>query len=360
MFATTTLVGLALIGLENAALAADIDEVTPSAHTQVELAAPGPQVQERRQSHSSSKSKGDRTITRSAARNGNGKEVHRVTATNGHKTVTATRGTSPHNTRVQVSRSNGDRSGSREWDHTPNRSPHPAQHVGNDHGRPGYGPRYDVRGGWRHGHTVRYAYVRPYHGVFVYGPRPAAHVHYVGARGPVQVVQQDLPERAVDRDDSFALGVKGGSLLSAKDGLSYGDPGIGAFARYRPEESVGLELALSHHAGSYPGPQSRTQTQVAGSLELFAFPWTRVSPYVLGGVTWNGRNVTNEVWTGETYESFESGLAQWGLHGGVGLEIALGKSVALDLEGRYIGWLARERGDAPGAVQATGGLLVHF
>jgi hypothetical protein len=202
--------------------------------------------------------------------------------------------------------------------------------------------------------------VRPYHGVFVYGPRPATHVRYVHASGPGRVVRQDLPERAVDREGSVALGVRGGSLLSGSDGYVYGDPGIGGFLRLRPEESVGLELGVSHHGGRFPSTETRAQTQVAGSLELFAFPWTRVSPYVLGGVTWNARNEIDEVFAGGESSMLENSYAQWGLHGGLGLELALGKSAAIDLEARTIGWLNRAPGDAPLALQATGGLLFHF
>jgi hypothetical protein len=213
----------------------------------------------------------------------------------------------------------------------------------------------------RHAPHVRYAHVRPYHGVFVYGPRPTTHVRYVHAGpGPVRVVRDDLPEREVDREGSVALGIRGGSLISGSDGYLVGDPGVGGFLRVRPEESVGLELALSHHAGRFPAEETRAQTQVAGSVELFAFPWTRVSPYLLGGVTWNGRTETDEFVSGNTFTTLETSYAQWGLHGGLGLELALGRSAAIDLEARTIGWLNREHGDAPLALQATGGLLFHF
>ena len=46
---------------------------------------------------------------------------------------------------------------------------------------------------------------------------------------------------------------------------------------------------------------------------------------------------------------------------GLGLELALGKSVALDFEGKYNGWLdERLAGEAPGAEQLTGGRAFHF
>lgn len=209
--------------------------------------------------------------------------------------------------------------------------------------------------------TVRYTNVRPYHGVFVYGPRPVTHVHYVHTGpGPVRVEKTDLPKRAIDREDSFALGLKGGSMISGtSDGQVYGDPGLGLVGRYRPAESLGLELGLSNHTSLIPA--TRTQTQLSGSFELFAFPWTRVSPYALAGVTWNGANVQSEVWNGVGYETTRTMDSQWGLHAGLGLEFGIGKSVAFDLEGRYIGWVdERLPYEAPGALQATAGLLVHF
>ncbi|MEQ1570590.1 MAG: outer membrane beta-barrel protein, partial [Myxococcota bacterium] len=212
-------------------------------------------------------------------------------------------------------------------------------------------------------HHVRYGHVYPYHGVFVYGPRPVTHVHYVHETGPVQVKRADLPKREIDRNESLAVGLKGGSLISGTESGPYSDPGLGLAARYRPAESVGLELALTHHGQTVDPLNSRSQTQVAGSVELFAYPWTRVSPYVLGGVTLNSASIADDVWTGESYTSTASKGGQLGLHGGLGLELALGKSVALDLEGRYIGWVtpsALEVQTAPGALQATAGLMVHF
>lgn len=213
-------------------------------------------------------------------------------------------------------------------------------------------------------HTVRYTHVRPYHGIFVYGPRPVTHVQYVqGGPGPVEVERADLPKRAIDRENSIGIGLKGGSMLSSTStGDVYGDPGLALVGRYRPAESVGLELAVGHHGSGYVDPVgSRSQTQVAPSVELFAFPWTRVSPYALGGVTWNSANVSDEVWNGNGYDLATNTDSQWGLHAGLGLELALGNNFALDFEGRYIGWLdERLEGEAPGAIQATAGLQVYF
>lgn len=214
--------------------------------------------------------------------------------------------------------------------------------------------------------TVVYRRVTPVHGVFVYGPPVRHHHHYhtSSATSTVRVQQAHLPERAVDRDDTLAIGLKAGSLLSGTEtGQLYGDLGLGLMGRYRPAESVGLQLDLSHHAGEsvFNGSSSvRNQTQVAGSVALFAFPWTRVSPYALGGVTWNARSLHDEYYGVESTTLVGVNDALWGLHGGLGLELALGDSFALDLEGRYVGWLDRGPVDPLGAIQGTAGLTFHF
>ncbi len=208
--------------------------------------------------------------------------------------------------------------------------------------------------------TVHYRTVRPYHGVFVYGPSPSHHHHY-GSSGPAQVRQKHMPERAVERDNSVAVGLKVGSLASGYDhGSIYSDVGVGLAGRYRPAETVGLQLDLTHHAQSWAADTERSQTIAAGSVQLFAFPWTRVSPYAIGGVTYDARNIQDDIYEGSATVIANDSL--WGLHGGLGLEFALGQSLALDLEGRYIGYLDKSPTDPslPGAFQFTGGLMVHF
>ena len=172
-----------------------------------------------------------------------------------------------------------------------------------------------------------------------------------------------MPERAVDRTNSVAVGLKMGSLTSGyADGPVYSDLGLGLAGRYRPAESVGLQLDLSHHSQSWSTESERSQTMAAGNVQLFAFPWTRVSPYVLGGVTYDARNLHDDIATGNGSATVIANDALWGLHAGLGLELALGQNLALDFEGRYIGYLDKSPTDPslPGALQLTGGLMVHF
>lgn len=186
--------------------------------------------------------------------------------------------------------------------------------------------------------------VSPATGVFVYGPAPRYHRMYRGAPGPVAAAH--IPMRRVDRNNSFALGVKGGTFFSGTDGGGlYSDPGLGLMARYRPVETVGLQFDLTHHGSRW---EDRQQTQAAASVGLFAFPWTRVSPYVLGGVTWNSQSVLDG-------DALSNDLLT-GLHGGAGLQFGIGQRVGLEFEGRYIGYLARDGASPLGALQGTVGL----
>lgn len=211
---------------------------------------------------------------------------------------------------------------------------------------------------------THYPHVRPYHGVFVYGPAPVYHQQYVASSGPVTVQEAHLPERKIDRENSLAVGIRGGSFMGGYDtAAGFSDPGLGLNVRYRPDETVGLEVALSHY-GMESDDSMRTNTVGQASVELFAWPWTRVSPYVLAGLTGAGRDFEDDYLDTrtDTVQHLSHSDVQWGPHAGLGIEFALGKSVALDLEARYIGFLTAGGDDPtlPGAVQTTAGVMVHF
>ncbi len=236
--------------------------------------------------------------------------------------------------------------------------------------RPGHrGPTRVVVGHARpHVTHVRYTHVRPYHGVFVYGPPPVTHNHYhsrpaMAPNGQVKVKKSDLPQRFVDRDNSFAIGLKGGSMWSGYfDANAYADAGVGINARYRPDEAIGLDVAIQHHDQTWSPNSERSQTMMSGSVELFAYPWTRVSPYVIGGLTYTSRDIEDEIFQTDRVNLIETGQPLIGPHAGLGVEFALGKTVALDLEARYTGYLNRKPTDAslPGALTTTAGLMFHF
>lgn len=206
---------------------------------------------------------------------------------------------------------------------------------------------------------VKFHVVRPYHGVFVYGPRPVYHSHYHGSN--VSVSNGHMPQRQVNRDDTLAVGLRMGSLYGGYSaGSAYADLGLGFNLRYRPEESLGLEFALqSYNQENFDSSRHQTVGQV--SAELFAFPWTRVSPYVLTGVTFTGRNIDDDYYDAGVRTAMANDVLT-GLHGGIGIEFAIGDRVALDLEARYVGYLDKPIQDAhwPGGFQTTAGLLYHF
>lgn len=198
--------------------------------------------------------------------------------------------------------------------------------------------------------------LNPLHGTLVYGPKPSTHHKYQNAgdrKRPTVVPKRDLPERSVDRKGSLAAGLRAGTMVHGyDDGSSHSDLGIGLMGRYRVFEAFGLEVGVSRHADALFGAE-RGQTLLSGSGEIFLFPWSRMSPYALVGVTSNSRNQV---------PGMSEPTSLLGPHAGIGLELALGKSLAIDLEGRAIGWSnpGPEETANPVALTATGGLTFHF
>ncbi|GDX81883.1 hypothetical protein LBMAG42_36940 [Deltaproteobacteria bacterium] len=216
---------------------------------------------------------------------------------------------------------------------------------------------YHWYGPWRAGHPHYW-----YHGVFVYGPP----VVYVGGGGGGDDAgggggsRAKEPKREVSRAGDWSIGVRGGSYLSGfQDGSGYGDAGLGIAARYRPIEPLGFEVAWTYHDATWSGNTSRIQQPLMVSAELFAFPWSRVSPYVLAGVTMTDRNIAQPSVFGQTFAT-EQDL--WGPHGGLGIEFGLGKSASLNFDARFIGYVNKPVDDLAraGAVQANMGLNFYF
>jgi opacity protein-like surface antigen len=209
-------------------------------------------------------------------------------------------------------------------------------------------------------HTYHY---RPYHGIFVYGPRPTHHHYYSTTSGAQPVQQKHMPTRKVDRAGTLAVGVRSGSYLGAYEGSEgYGDFGLGLTARYRPEEAFGLELAVSKHDETWGTGTERSQMVSSASAQLFATPWSRVSPFLTGGLTMNNRSVDETYFDSQGMQTYEGNDTVWGPHVGLGIEFGIGQNVALDFEARAIGYVNNGPDDptVPGAVQTSGGLLVHF
>ena len=205
-------------------------------------------------------------------------------------------------------------------------------------------------------------------GVFYYNPPPRRHNVVVvnrSASGASSSQSTTKPTRAVNRDGDIAFGLRGGTYgTEYLGGGGYSDMGVGLTARFRPVESIGLEVAYEHHSQNFEDNTERINNPLQTSVQVYAFPWTRVSPYATLGLTWNNRTITDNYYNGETFrqEVAQADDTLFGPHAGLGLELALGDSAALNFEGRYINYLNVTQDDvsAPGAVQGTAGLNFYF
>ncbi len=201
------------------------------------------------------------------------------------------------------------------------------------------------------GKKVRIDEVSPVHGVLLYGPKLGTHDKYEkrtkGKKSAV-VKKKDLPVREVSRGESFAVGLTAGTMMhGTTEDERFSDLGLGIKGRYRPVEFAGIELGVARHGSSLLGGE-RGQTLFSASGEVFAFPWSKLSPYALVGVTLNQRGPDTAALTGA--------------HGGVGIEYTVQNNIALDLEGRMTGWLNRDEADttSPLATSITAGVVFHF
>ena len=205
-------------------------------------------------------------------------------------------------------------------------------------------------------------------GVFYYNPPPRRHRTVVVNRtvtGSKAGRADTAPTRAIDRNGDFAIGLRGGTYgTEYLGGGGYSDAGIGLTARFRPVEAVGLEVAYEHHSQNFEEDTERINNPLQTSVQVYAFPWTRVSPYATLGLTWNSRSLTDSYYNIETfsYDVAEAEDTLFGPHAGLGLELALGENAALNFEGRYINYLNVEADDvsAPAAVQGTAGVNFYF
>jgi opacity protein-like surface antigen len=202
-----------------------------------------------------------------------------------------------------------------------------------------------------------------YHGVFIYGPAPSHHHHYHSTGGVAQVEAAPLPDRKIDRNDTFALGVHAGGYVGGyDDGATFADNGVGAKLRYRPVEAVGLELGYTVYDDSFDSASERRTDLLQPSVQLFVAPWSRVSPYISLGATYSKRSYDDQWSDGVAVYSTQVQDSALGAHGGLGLELAIGKSAALGVEARYIHSLNVDGEDpsSPGALQGIGGLSFYF
>lgn len=206
------------------------------------------------------------------------------------------------------------------------------------------------------GWFVRWAPGRPhywYHGVFVYGPPPWA------PPPPPGHPRAHVPDRVVDHAGDVSVGLRAATYTSAYDhGYGFSDPGLGIAARYRIADPLGVEVQWTYHDASWSLGTPRIEQPLSASVELFAMPWARVNPYLIGGLTLTQRNVQDKV--GPSY--VDETRAGVGPHVGVGLDLNLSQRTSLTLDARYLAYMNLHPDDAtrPGAVQGNIGLNVSF
>ena len=245
---------------------------------------------------------------------------------------------------------------------TPSASGHPHRHHST---RPTTNVHHWYYG--NRGPVVNIHHQRPvywYHGVWVYGPRPAQHVYYNETTTVQPSERPGLPERKINRSDSFMIGVHGSQMAAGYDGGgSFVDPGVGVSFAYRPVETFSVGLDYSYFNPTMEDSATPRETaNIAPNISIHAVPWKRVSPYAEFGMT-ASRRIYEDQWTqnGEQFETNVTGTA-WGPHAGLGLEVAIGKSLALDLSGKYVGYVNVEGDDpsSPSALQGNLGLNIYF
>ncbi len=207
--------------------------------------------------------------------------------------------------------------------------------------------------------------VRWYHGVFIYGPKPVYHAHYAGSHGKKGggANTKALPSRKVDRNGDFGVGITTGTYLSGYDeGGDFSDFGLGVSASFRPVETVGLELGYSYHNDTFDSTSERTTSLIQPSVNVYAFPWTRVSPYASLGLTWASRSYEDTWSDGFTQQTETVSSTAFGPSLGAGIEFNLAEAASLDLEAKYNGFVnvGADDPNVPGALQAGAGLTFYF
>jgi len=139
-------------------------------------------------------------------------------------------------------------------------------------------------------------------------------------------------ESGGDETGSFSIGPAGGYLQAR--GADRGTWFAGAQARLRILHILAVEASVTFHQNKYEnGDVVSTQYPVTLTAMLYIIPIGPIRPYILGGVGWYYTHIDyNGAFSAisDTTEHF------FGVHLGAGVELMLGKSVSIDVDGRYI------------------------
>jgi len=194
-------------------------------------------------------------------------------------------------------------------------------------------------------------------GVFVYTPpaRPQS-VQVVEERPNGSTACVAAPRRAIDRRGDLSLGLHGAGRVGvdpATASAGTATVGGGLTGRYRLVDPLGVELSWSRTLSDWETPDPLSINTFSASGQLFAFPWTRLSPYLSVGYT--GERVRPSA-------AAEALIAR-GPHAGLGLELALGENAAIGAELRGTGLLPVGGDPAEGrrfGAQALAGFHLYF
>jgi opacity protein-like surface antigen len=203
-------------------------------------------------------------------------------------------------------------------------------------------------------------------GIFFYSPPPKGHkVRVVRGSGPgARSVQgAPTPSRAIDRNGDFSLGLQAGSYISGyRDGGDYSDLGFGLSVGYRPVETLGLQLDHNIHDNTFDEQSERSQATTSASMNIYAFPWTRVSPYATLGATWTERDIADTYSDGLVNQVVVAQDTLFGPHAGLGMEFAFGQNAGLNVEAKYVSYLdvGGEDKSLENAIQTNVGLKMYF
>jgi hypothetical protein len=157
------------------------------------------------------------------------------------------------------------------------------------------------------GYRVRYYRIQPYYHYVYYAPQPPR--WSVGLHGTALTTNQMFD------NDPVAMG------------------GLGGHIRYRGYRWAG-EFAVDVVGGEYLGGQiQRLDVPIQLSALLYLIPEGRFNLYLLGGARVHATHVQIDQRNLHRDQNF----AQFGLHGGGGAEIHLGRFVALTGDVRFFG-----------------------
>lgn len=145
-------------------------------------------------------------------------------------------------------------------------------------------------------------------------------------------------------ENTFSIGPRA-SYASPKDADS-GEWSMGAQARLHLTSGLALEGSLDYRTNNYLGNLVTVKTYpVQASLLAYLLPGGAVSPFLLGGAGWYYTQVDGPL-------GFSNTTSRFGLHAGVGLEIALSSALSIDGSYRYI-WLESVTSQDQNALDKT-------